>query len=324
MAKTVLSEIIKTGTFKTREFASLEAEREYAAARVALDAEAKENWGNSAWHREQAATIAETLDYGFRFDNTFSNYFPVTNVGEFEQVTIRERRGMKVFYTNRGGEIDESQISTDIWELQKDTMGWHVSEFEDNVRANYSETIQDLLPLAKQREDAEVNRRIFTMLKASVPSGSASYEDLTLTGLTEAALRAAVTAVSDVPRPSNGSLERPLAIVGRKGALAKILDFTTYSNITQDLISRTGQMGSFFGANLINLDNYQDEDGIAYLPANEIWVFGGNVGLFATYGGSRVKMWTEDKVDYTHFKSRRDVGGAAFHPEYCRRLVLSA
>lgn len=318
---TVLSDIVRQT--RRREFASLEAEREYAAAKDALNAEAKENWGNPVWHREQAAVIAETLDYGFRFDNSFGAWFPTRFVGETDQIVVRERRGLKVFYTHRAGEIDESTLSTDVWELPKDTMGWHLSEFEDNVRNGYAETIEELVPLAREREDAEINRRIFTLIQEAIPPSSPYYVDAVASGLTEAVLRDALNEVSDQPRPSNGNLVRSLAVVGRKSALAPILDFASYSDVTKDAIARTGRLGGYFGADIIELENYQDEDGLPYITDDEVYVVGGNLGLFGVFGGSRVKQWAEDKVDYHHFKSRRDVGGAVYRPQFARRIKVA-
>ena len=113
----------------------------YERAKAALNTEAKDNWANETWHREQAAILAERFDYGFQFDNLFPTYFEVRNVGEFDTVTLSERRGMQVFWTARGGYIDETQLKTERWDVPRDTVGFHVSEFEDKLRANSAETI---------------------------------------------------------------------------------------------------------------------------------------------------------------------------------------
>src|SRR3954451_6505861 len=72
---------------------------EHAALVEKLNEEARENWDNEAWHRQVAADISNTLDYQFTFENLFSTYFQVENVGEWDRVILRERRGLKVFYT---------------------------------------------------------------------------------------------------------------------------------------------------------------------------------------------------------------------------------
>jgi len=322
MARSILKDLVASSPRLQREFASAAAEQEYKAGLAALNEEAKENWGNGAWHREQAALVAEALDYGFKNENVFGGYFPTRNVGEFEKITIKERRGLKVFYTHRAGEIDESTMRTDVWELPRDTMGWHISEFEDDVRANYGETISDLIPMGKQREEAEVNRRIFQLVQESAPVGGASYEDSS-SGLTKDVLNLALAEIGDVPPPSNVVLARPLTIVGRAAAVNQILDFDGYAPEAQEEIRKTGRLGTYRGANIVKLTNWTDEDGASFVPDDEIFVFGGFAGLFASYGGSKVKTWTEDKVDFTHFRSRRDIGGGIWHPEALRRIKVS-
>lgn len=299
---------------------------EHAAIAEKLNAEARDNWDNEAWHRQVAADIATSLDYGFTFNNLFSTYFQVENVGEFDRVILRERRGMKVFYTSRGGYIEESQVRVEDWELPRDTLGFHVSEHEDKLRANFAQAMTDLVTLGEARMEAEVNRRIFSLLQAAVPSGSDSY--VASTGLAKAEVDTAIREVRDAIKP-NGLGPVPVTIIGRAAMIDKISDFATIGTGVFDPegtaeIRAKGRLGVYRGANLVQVINYTDEDGASYIPANELWVFGGTVGKFAMYGGTQVKSWTENTVDYRHYRSRKDIGGLVHHPEQARRIVDSS
>lgn len=301
-----------------------EALEEYERTKAALNQEAQDNWHNETWHREQAAILAQRFDYGFQFDNLFGTYFEVRNVGEFDQVTITERRGLNVFWTARGGYIDETQLQTERWELPRDTIGFHVSEFEDKLRANYAETIEQLADLALQRLDAEINRRMFNLLQAAVPSTSPYYVNAS-GGLTKAALDTAIREVADSVRPNNGTMP-PITVLGRATMIDKISDVVTDAAALFDPeataeIRRMGRLGVYRGANVVRIQNYTDENDQSYIPDNELWVFGGTVGLFAKYGGMQTKSWSENTVDYRHYRGRMDCGGLVYHPEYARRIV---
>lgn len=296
----------------------------YLDAKAALNKEAAENWGNDSWHREVAAIVAERLDYGFAFDNLFGTYFETRTVGEFEKIEIRERRGLKVFWTARGGYIEESQLKTERFELPRDTIGFHVSEFADKLRANFAETIEELVGLAENKLDAEINRRMFQMLQAAIPSSSPYYVNAT-TGLTKAALDQAIRDVRDSIRP-DGAAVPPVTIIGRASMVDAISDVVTDAAALYDPeataeVRRRGRLGVYRGANVVQLQNYTDDNGASYIPANELWVFGGTVGLFAFYGGMQTKSWEENTVDYRHYRGRRDVGGLIYHPEQARRIV---
>jgi hypothetical protein len=229
---------------------------------------------------------------------------------------------MKVFYTSRGGAIDESQIRNEMWELPRDTLGFHVSEHIDKLRANFSETIADLTSLGGARLEAEVNRRILSLAQAAVPSGNAYY--VASTGLTQAELDDSIRSVRDAIQP-DGRGPVPVTVIGRANMIDKVSAFLpTYSPVANEEIRQRGFLGVYRGAQLVVVRNYVDEDGLAYMPANEVWVLGGTAGKFALYGGLTVKSWDENTVDYRHYRARKDIGGLINHPEQVRRIVDSS
>jgi hypothetical protein len=303
---------------------SAEQVAEYERAKAALNQEAKANWHNESWHREMASVIAERFDYGFEFNNLFGTYFQVQTAGEFDTVTITERRGMQVFWTARGGYIDETQLKTERFDIPRDTVGFHVSEFADKLRANYAETLEELISLAEQRLDAEVNRRMFNLLQAAVPSSSPFYVNAT-SGLTKTMIDTALREVADQVKPNNGVMP-PITIAGRAQMIDQISDVVTDAAALFDPeataeIRRRGRLGVYRGANIVRINNYTDENDLSYIPANELWVFGGTVGKFVRYGGMQTKSWEENTADYRHYRGRMDVGGLVYHPEYSRRIV---
>lgn len=304
--------------------ASREDVETYERIKAALNAEARERWNDESWHREQAATLQSQLDYQFTFENLFGTYFQVKTVGEFEKLYVRERRGLKVFYTSRGGYIEESQLKTEDWELPRDTLGFHVSEHADKLRANFAETIEAMVGLAEERWNAEVNRRMFNLLQESVPSSSPYYVNAAATGLTKPVVDTALREVRDAIKP-NGMGPVPVTIIGRATAVDQISDFVgaQYDPEGNAEIRSRGRLGVYRGANIVQVINYTDENGVSYIPENEVWIFGGTVGLFALYGDMQVKSWEENTVDYRHYRGRKDIGGLIHHPEQSRRIRIS-
>jgi hypothetical protein len=297
---------------------SPELVEEHKAVAKKLDEEARDNWDNPAWHRQVAADLASSLDYGFTFENLWSSYFHTEQVGEFDRVILRERRGLKVYYTARGGWIDETQLRTEQWELPRDTIGFHVSEMEDKLRAGFATAISEIVGLAEQRLDAEVNRRIFNTLQAAVPNGSPYYSSGT--ALTKTVLDGLIRDVKEAVKP-NGVFNTPVTIAGRAGMVDQISDFAGYAEEAVEEIRLKGRLGVYRGCNIVQINNYTDEDGASYIPANELWVFGGTVGKFALYGPMRVKSWAENNVDYLHYRAAKDLGGLVHHPEQSRRFI---
>lgn len=295
---------------------------EYLKAKEDLNTQAKDRWDDPEFHRQVAADLESILDYQFTFENLFSTYFNVENVGEWDKVILRERRGLKVFSTSRGGYIEESQLRNEMWELPRETMGFHVSEHIDKLRMNFAETIEDLVSLGGQRLEAEVNRRIFNLLQTAVPNTSPYY--VAVTGLAKSDVDTAIRNVRDAIKP-NGMGPVPVTIIGRASMVDQISDFNLgFDPEATEEIRAKGRLGVYRGANIIQVLNYTDDSGTSFIPANELWIFGGTVGKFALYGGLQVKSWDENTVDYRHYRARKDVGGLVHHNEQSRRIIDSA
>lgn len=306
---------------------------EYKALQAKVNEEARANWDSEQWHREVAAVISSTLDYGFTFEQLFSSYLDVQTVGEFDVVEIRERRGLQVFYTARGGYIEETQLRNERWTLPRDTLGFHVSEFEDKLRANFAESLSELVGLAGQRMDAEVNRRLFALLDAALNEGESTANTTgtqwytTAANYTKAVVDQAIREVRDAVKPNNGPAV-PVTIISRSFGMDKTMDAIVGAagydpDATAGIrTSSNGYLGRYRGANLVVLENYTDADDKSYIPQNQVYVLGGTCGKFAMYGGTRTKSWDENTSDYRHYRGRRDFGGLVHHPEQARRIDI--
>lgn len=309
-------------------FAKKDAEsvQKYAAAKAALNEDAQKNWHDPAWHREVANVISARLDYSFYFDNMFSSYIDTMNVGELDQVVEEEFTGVKAYWTARGAYIDETNMKQSRFSMGRDTIGFHVSEFDDKLRLNFANSMESMIALGYQAMDAQINKRMFDTFQAAVGVSSDFYVAAT-SGLTKEVLDDAITAVADQIRPKNG-VYPPITIMGRRAAVDKISTLATIGDGLFDpeataQVRAQGRLGTYRGANIQVLHNYYDENRASLLPANELWVFGGTVGKLVFYGGSTTKTWEENTIDYRHYRTRKDVGFAVWHPEYSRRIVIT-
>lgn len=323
-ARNVISEIVASGAKIQRLGAPLSGDEleQYTRAKAALNAEAKENFRDENWHREQAATLASVIDYGFTNQALFTSYIPQRVAGEYDHIYVKERRGLQVFFTARGGYIEESTLKTVNFEVPRDTLGFHVSEFEDNLEANYADTIESVVSLGIARLEAEVVRRQLTLAQEAVTNASPYYVDASTTGLTPTVLNDSLVAVEDAIKP-NGAGPVPITVLGRAAGINQISDFPGYSQEALEEIRIQGKLGTYRAASLVKVVNYTDENGLSYVPDNEVWVLGGQAGLFVRYGGLKSKTWDENTADYRHYRVRASVGGLLHHPEQVRRIKIS-
>lgn len=282
------------------------------------------NWDDPAWRREMAQELTETIYLGFEHENLLSYMTQVENADFNARVFLKEVKGLRAFWVARGGYIEASTVNAEVLELPRDTIGFHVSEFEDKLRTNFAETQATLVELGIQRLDAEVNLRMFSLLQAAVPNTSPFY--ISGAGLSLTSLNTALRQVRDESR------DFEIAIVGRSLMTDQIIDqlqagsgtnstFGAFLPETNEDLLRRGVLGSYRGAKIISLKNYRDDTDTPFFPGNELWVIGRDASKFAFWGGLLSKEYTEDDAWYWHYLARRDFGGVVHRPSRLRRIV---
>lgn len=292
---------------------SFEENKERTALMEQANEEARQNWADPQWRRDFAAELTESILLGFDYETLIDQWIDTERTDFNGRIFVRETRGLKAFYMARGGYIEASELTTEMSEVPRDMIGVHVYEFEDKFTANFAESAQALRDLAIRRMDAEVNRRVRTVLAEAVPSTSPYY--MSAAGLSKPGLDAAISAVRDA------STRGDVVIVGRPQMTDQITNFEGFGNETQEEIRQKGVLGTYRGARILTLKNYKDEDDNPFLPANELWVLAKDSGKFAFYGGLLSKEFSENDNWYWHYLARRDSGVMVHHPERVRRVV---
>jgi hypothetical protein len=91
-----------------------------------------------------AADLTETIYWGFQHENLLNLYTQVENVDFNGRSRIVEVSGLGAFWVARGGHIEASDLHEETFEIQRDTLGFHVFEMEDKLRTNFGETQANL------------------------------------------------------------------------------------------------------------------------------------------------------------------------------------
>lgn len=286
-----------------------------------VNEEARDNWDDPAWRREMAQEMTETIYWGFEHENLLQMFAEVENAPFDGRVFVKEVRGLRAFWVARGGYIEASTIHAEVIEVPRDTIGFHVYEFEDKLRTNFGETQASLVDLGGQRMDAEVNLRALRLFQAAVPSTSPYY--ISGAGLALSAINTALREVRDA------SLDNTVTIIGRATMTQQIVDAIMgvgsngagFLPETNEQLLSTGVLGTYRGARIITLKNYLDDVRKPFFPANELYVIGRDASKFAFWGGLLSKEFTEEDNWYWHYLARRDFGGIVHRPDRIRRIV---
>ncbi len=279
----------------------------------AVNADAKKNWHNPEWRREMAAVLTESILEGFQFESFYDQIVDVERLGFEDRAFIEEETGLEVFFIAKGGHIEASSMVSEVLELPRDTMGFHVYEFEDKMESNFAKSAAQLRSLAVQRLDATVNQQIRALVEAAIDSGSPFY--ISGASLSQAALNQAIRDVRDEANDGN------ITIMGRAPMVDQITDFPGFADEALEEIRARGRLGVYHGANVQVASHFRDQNGVSYIPANELFVISQDAGRFAFYGGLKSKEYVEQDNWYWHYIGRQDFGGIVHRPERIRRMV---
>lgn len=279
-----------------------------------INADAKANWTDPLWRRQMAGVLTESILEGFELETFYDQLIEVERVGFEDRVILEEETGLKVFFTAKGGHIEASAMVSEVLEMPRDTMGFHVYEFEDALQANFAKNISTLRNLAVRRLDWGVALQVKALIEAAIGSGDPQY--VTGAGLSQTALDTALREVQD-----EAGLGSQVTIAGRSTMVNQISGFTGFADEALEEIRQRGRLGRYRGANVIQLENFKDEDGNSYMPANEMYIMSQDCGKFVTYGGLLTKEYDELDNWYWHYVGRQDFGGIVYRPDRIRRFV---
>lgn len=279
----------------------------------AVNKEAKANWEDPIWRRQMAGVLTESILEGFRFETFYDQIIQMERVGFDDRVLLEEETGLEVFFIAKGGHIEASAMVSEVMELPRDTLGFHVYEFEDKLQDNFAKSMGELRNLAVRRMDFGVNKQIKALIEAAIGVASPYY--VSGAGLGQVALD---TAIREVRDESESGI---VAIYGRSTMVDQICDFTGFSNEALEEIRMRGRLGTYRGASVVQVRNWKDENGTSFIPANELYVTAFDAGKFATYGGLKSKEYVELDNWYWHYLGRQDFGGVLHRPERVRRFV---
>jgi len=297
-----------------------EAERASLREAVArANKDAQDNWDDPKWHRDMAQQMSNTIYRGFESQNLLSLMADVSNEPLDGRVFVKETRGLRAFWVARGGYIEASNLQSNVMELPRDTVGFHVYEEEEKLMTNFAETQRNVVQLGTKRLDAAVNLRVISLFQSAVDNSSPYY--VSGTGLSLTALDSAIRSVRD----ESESYE--VTIIGRETMTGQIVDqlsgnstFPAFLPGTNEDLLR-GILGSYKGAKIVTLTNFADDNRIPFFPANELYVVARDAAKFAFWGGLMQKEYVEQNNWYWHFLAKRDFGGLVHRPERIRRIV---
>ena len=278
-----------------------------------VNEEARKHWDDASWRREAAAVLTQSIQEGFEYETFYDDIVTTERIGFDDRSYMEEETGLEVFFIAKGGHIEASSMVSEVLEMPRDTMGFHVYEFEDKMRSNFAKSAATLRNLAVRRLDAALHLQLRALVEAGIGVASPYY--ISGAGISQTALNQAIREVRDE------SESGVVTVIGRSPVVDQITDFPGYADEALEEIRQRGRLGVYHGASVVSVRNYKDQNGVSFAPANELWVIANDSSKMAFYGGLLSKEYVEPDNWYWHYIGRQDFGGVMHRPERVRRMI---
>jgi hypothetical protein len=291
----------------------------------AANAAARDHFMEEDFRSAFAAELTNSLYEGFQHENLLNLLFEVENLPWDGKSSVVTTKGLRAFKVARGGYVPESGLTSEVTDIGREIIGFHLVENVHKFRMNFSFTAQQMVNLGVQRMDATLNQQALGLLQAAIGVGNPSY--MGVSGLTLANVDTAIAGVRSVTNTN------ATAIVGQFGMVDKIPQLLTgipggsglwVPNIAEEY-ARTGVYGQYKGVPIVALRNFLDDKGNPFFPGNELIVTSSDAAKFAFYGAPESQEGITGPVGWDwHYQLIREWGGIVHRPDRIRRIVDSA
>jgi hypothetical protein len=273
---------------------------------------AKENFDDPVWRKDIASAITEAIFLGVHHESNLPFIVTVQNAPFNERVLIKETKGGKIAFVSQGGFVESHMLSTNVIEVPRATLAFHIVEMEDKLRTNFADIQANLTHMGIEGVDASVYQMLYSTICAAVVNEH-RYVDIDPIP----SLDSAISEVRDAAQDFG------CVILGRERMVGVIKNNKNFLPETDvDLVKR-GLVGSYWGAKVIVLRNHANDAG-SFFPANEFVVIGHDAATWVWFGAPISQEWLDPEVAEWHYLVRRSFGFIIPRPNRIRRIICSS
>jgi hypothetical protein len=278
-----------------------------ASKKAQMKAESKVELGEwFARHPHEAEELAFDLfsnAFADAADNSVVNQLiDVKRVGLAETDFINEDlRGLRAYTQGKGGQILSDILRYERAQMPREEMVAAIDIHRDEIQTNFWGTLDALQAQARAKLEALPTQRLVELLQAAITAG-AYYGSFPFATISSANVD---PIIESVMLNSEGQVN----LVGTQVAIRRLSNLALdYGPNLQEKVFATGQIASYKGTPIVQVENFQNFEGYWVLPHDEIWVVGKNAGRLTYYGDTPKVQQLPQPSFWTRWETARDYG----------------
>jgi hypothetical protein len=258
--------------------------------------------GNAADLEELAFDLLNVTWQDTMSENVVNKIIEVKTVGLGDPDYVNENlRGMRAYWQGKGGQILSDIIRYERATMPKEEQVAAIDMHQDELALDFWGTFDKLVGQAQEKLSQLPVTRLIELIQAGVAS-SPYFGTFATATLTDTQVDPILEAVA---QRSKGQV----TILGSRQAIRKFatvgLDFGP--NI-QERVFLAGQIATYKGYSVVEVENFEDFAGNLVLPVDELWIIGQNAGRLTYYGAQAKVQQLRLPSFWLRWETARDAG----------------
>jgi hypothetical protein len=234
--------------------------------------------------------------------NIVGSVIEVKTVGLGDVDFVEENlRGMRAYWQGKGGQIRSDILRYERSQMPREEIVAAIDMHQDELALNFWGSLDKLSSHAQDKMEILPAQRLIELIQAAITTGTyfGSFAAATLTDTQ-------IDTILDAVALRSGG---KVSILGTSVAIRKLanvgLDFGP--NI-QERVFETGQIATYKGYPVVQVENFENFEGNFVLPNNELWFVGRNAGRLTYYGSTAKVQQLKLPSFYFRWETARDAG----------------
>lgn len=257
---------------------------------------------------ELAQLITENLEEEMKAYDLRPLLFDVKPRKENEIVEYKRKGKFRAYRITRGGYVPKSQIFQNTVQAMPEEFAVRPSCHLAQLEEGRITSVNDMITGAQEALLTEYARYFYAILEAAVGNDKTKDNYAEVTGEVD-------KATLDKKIHWASGLGNGVSVVGTHQSLAPILDFQGHTDAMKDEIQRTGDLGTYRGANLVKLEQFLDADDLEVIKQDRIFIVTRKVGHVDDFGAMRSREVIDGEHDEFSIIMRKKWGLTVLYPE---------
>jgi len=243
----------------------------------------------------------------------------VKTIGLGEVDYVEENlRGMRAYWQGKGGQIRSDILRYERSQMPREEIVSAIDMHQDELALDFWGAFGKLSSQAQEKMRTLPAQRLVELVQLAVTSG-VTFGSFAASTLSDSQIDTILDAVA---LRSGGQV----SIVGTSVAIRKLANVALdFGPNLQERIFQTGQIATYKGYPVVQVENFENFEGNFVLPNDELWIIGRNAGRLTYYGAQAKVQQLKLPSFYFRWETARDAGMLLYGAQKGRigRVVLT-